>query len=167
MFRPGSLAPVDPIQVAIEAGRAIRAAALMARFPSLATLDETGAIGNLAAALRDEGMFSNPGSSPAVNSSASCGNCFRSDIQVWNKSLWVVAQHSGTVVLHYNDNNPSRFPVLEYTTIYCNHGTCPHRRPLNHACTYHGPWMGSYCYAPYWKIKGAAAQPAQWLSFMP
>jgi hypothetical protein len=32
MFRPGSPEPVDPIQVAIEAGKAIRAAALMTRF---------------------------------------------------------------------------------------------------------------------------------------
>jgi hypothetical protein len=48
MFRPGSLEPVDPIQTAIEAGKAIRAAALMARFPSIATPDETDAIDNLA-----------------------------------------------------------------------------------------------------------------------
>jgi hypothetical protein len=159
MYRPASPEPVDPMQVFTEAGKAIRAAALMARFSALATPDETDAIANLAAALRDESMFPNPASSPAVSSSASCGNCFRTDIQVWNKSLVVVAQHSGTVVLHYNDNNPSRFPVLENTTIYCNHGTCPDHKPMNRACTYHGPWMGSYRYAPHWKIKAPPPNP--------
>jgi hypothetical protein len=159
MFRPGSLQPVDPIETSLGTGKAIRAAALMARFPSIATPEEADAAGNLAATLRDEGMFPRSASDSVLSSAASCGNCFRSDIQVWNKSLIEVAQHSGTVVLHYNNDNPSRFSVLEYSTIYCNHGTCPHHKPMNHACTYRGPWMGSYRFAPHWKITAPPPTP--------
>jgi hypothetical protein len=159
MFRPGSQDPLDPIQTGIEAGQAIRAAALMVRFPFIATPEETEAIGNLAEALRNESMFPGPATDLDSNSSASCGNCYRSDIQVWNKSLVVVAQHSGTVVLHYNNNNPQRYPVLEYQSIYCNHGTCPDHKPMNHACTYRGPWMGTYRYAPHWKITAPPPSP--------
>lgn len=159
MFRPGSQQPVDPIQASVEVGSAIRASALMARFPSVATPEETDAVGNLTAILRDEGLFPNPAITPDLPYSSTCGNCFKSSVQVWHKGLVGVAQHSGSVVLHYNDNNPSRYPVLEYSTTYCNHGTCPGRKPMVHPCTYSGPWLASYRYAPHHRITAPPPTP--------
>ncbi len=171
-----SLEPVDVIQVGINAGTAIRAAALMGRVASIATPDEVAAIGDLVTHLRNYGMFPIPDSEPAISlsassesvanpsasaesSSSSCGNCFRTAIQVWNKGLAGVAQHSGTIVLHYDNNNPSRFPVLENTTLFCNHGTCPGNKPMNHAATCTGNWMGSYRNPPHEKITAAPPTP--------
>jgi hypothetical protein len=157
MFRSGDA--VDPIQASMEAGKAIQAAALMARFPSVATAEKTAAIGNLAATLRDDSLFPNPDTNPDTSSSPACGNCYKSSVQVWNKPLVVVAQHSGTVVLHYSDNNPSRVPVLQIETIYCNHGTCPQHSPMTHPCTYNGPWMGYYRFAPHYQITAPPPSP--------
>jgi hypothetical protein len=159
MFRPGSREPIDPIEASVEAGSAIRASALMARFPSIATSEETDAVSTLTAILRDDGLFPNPAITPDATYSSTCGNCFKSSVQVWHKGLVGVAQHSGSVVLHYNDNNPSRFPVLEYATTYCNHGTCPGKKPMVHPCTYNGPWLASYRYAPHYKITAPPPNP--------
>ena len=159
MYRPGSDEPIDPINAAVEAGNAIRASTLIARFPSVATPEETDAIGNLTNILREEALFPDPATTPDVTSSASCGNCFQSSVQVWHKGLVGVAQHSGSVVLHHNDNNPSRYPVLENATTYCNHGTCPGKKPMVHPCTYNGPWMGYYRFAPHYKITAPPPSP--------
>jgi hypothetical protein len=159
MFRPGSPEPVDPIQTSMDAGRAIRAAALMARFPSVATSEETEAIANLAASLRDDGLFPNAAVRSDLTPASSCGNCYRSSVQVWHKSLAVVVQHSGSVVLHYSNNNPSRTPVLEIETVYCNHGTCPHHKPMVHPCTYNSPWMSHYRFAPHHRITSPPPNP--------
>jgi len=161
-----SATPVDPIQAGIETGIAIRAAALTVRYAH-ATPEETAAIGNLAAQLRNQGMFPNPDLAVASSSSESapepesdtCGACYRTEIQVWNKGLAGVAQHSGAVVLHYNDNNPSRYPVLENTTLFCNHGTCPGHKPMNHAATCDGNWMTSYRNPPHHKITAPPPSP--------
>jgi hypothetical protein len=153
---------VDPIQAGSEAGMAIRAAALTARY-AFATPEETAAIGNLAAQLLDEGMFPNPDlevpSAAPESASDNCGACYRTEIQVWNKGLAGVAQHSGTIVLHYNDNNPSRYPVLENTVLFCNHGTCPGHKPMNHAATCKGNWMTSYRNPPHHAITAAPPSP--------
>lgn len=159
MFRQSTPDPVDPIQASVEAGQAIRAAALMTRFPSVATPEETEAIGHLAATLRDDALFPNPATDPDTTPAASCGNCYKSSVQVWNKPLVVVAQHSGSIVLHYTDNDPSRIPVLQIETIYCNHGTCPQHKPMSTPCTYNGPWMGYYRYAPHHKITAPPPTP--------
>jgi hypothetical protein len=159
-----SATPVDPIRAGIETGTAIRAAALGTRYAH-ATSEEAAAIGNLAAQLRDQGMFPNPdlaadsSSSESAPESDTCGACYRTDIQVWNKGLAGVAQHSGTIVLHYNDNNPSRYPVLENTTLFCNHGTCPGHKPMNHAATCDGNWLTSYRNPPHHKITAPPPSP--------
>jgi hypothetical protein len=159
MFRPGGESAIDPIESGIEVGRAIHAAALLARVPSAAKPEEIEALDNLATILQNEGLFPNAAVAPIVDSSSTCGACYRSSVQVWHKALAGVFQHSGTVVLHYNDNNPSRFPVLEYSTTYCNHGTCPGRRPMVHPCTYNGPWLTHYRYAPHYKITAPPPSP--------
>jgi hypothetical protein len=159
MFRQDTPDAVDPIQASSEAGQAIRAAALVARFPSVTTPEETEAIANLAATLREDGLFPNPGTNPDPTPAASCGNCYKSSVQVWNKPLVTVAQHSGTIVLHYSDNNPSRVPVLQIETMYCNHGTCPQHKPMSHPCTYNGPWMSHYRFAPHHKITAPPPSP--------
>lgn len=159
MFRPGSRDPVDPIEASMRAGRAIRAAALMARFPSVASAEETAAIANLAATLRDDGLFPNAAVRSDLTPDSSCGNCYRSSVQVWHKSLAVVVQHSGSVVLHYSNNNPSRTPVLEIETVYCNHGTCPNHKPMVHPCTYNSPWMSHYRFAPHHRITAPPPNP--------
>ena len=141
---------------------AIRAAALTARY-AFATPEETAAIGNLAAQLLDEGMFPNPDlevpSAAPESASDTCGACYRTDIQVWNKGLAGVAQHSGTIVLHYNYNNPSRYPVLENTVLFCNHGTCPGDKPMNHAATCKGNWRTSYPSPPHHAITAPPSSP--------
>ena len=159
MFRSGSLQSIDPIQSSIEAGKAIKAAALIARFPSVATQEEAEAIGNLSTILRNDSLFPTVTSDSSATPAASCGNCYKSSVQVWHKSLVVVAQHSGSVVLHYNNNNPSRFPVLEIETVYCNHGTCPGLNPMVHPCTYNGPWMSRYRFAPHARITAPPPNP--------
>jgi hypothetical protein len=159
MYRPGSQDALDPIAASVEVGRAIRAGALLTRFPSAATPEETQAVGNLVVVLREEGLFPNSAVAPAVSTSSTCGACYRSSVQVWHKALAGVFQHSGTVVLHYKDNNPSRFPVLDYSTTYCNHGTCPGHKPMVHPCTYNGPWLTYYRYAPHHKITAPPPTP--------
>src|SRR5262249_29921395 len=52
--------PTDLMPRSIDAGRAIRGAALMTRFSSTATADEAGALGQVAAALRDYGLLPQP-----------------------------------------------------------------------------------------------------------
>lgn len=156
------LSPLNPIQAGIETGMAIRAAAVTVRYAS-ATPEETAAIGGLAVQLRNQGMFPNPDvdvplSSPE-SSSDTCGACYRTEIQVWNKGLAGAAQHSGTIVLHYSDNNPSRYPVLEYTTLFCNHGTCPGDKPMNHAATCKGSWATSYHNPPHHAITAPPPTP--------
>ncbi len=159
MFRPGSTESIDPVQNSLEAGKAIKAGALLTRFPSVASAAETGAITNLTAILRESSLFPDPTQTSDATPAASCGNCFRSSVQVWHKGLVGVAQHSGSVVLHYDDNNPSRFAVLEYATTYCNHGTCPGKSPMTHPCTYNGPWISHYRYAPHHKITAPPPSP--------
>jgi len=159
MYRPGSQDAIDPIASSVEVGRAIRAGALLTRFPSAATPEETEAVGNLTAILREEGLFPNSAVAPVVSPSSTCGACYRSSVQVWHKPLAGVFQHSGSVVLHYRDNNPSRFPVLDYSTTYCNHGTCPGRKPMVHPCTYNGPWLTYYRYSPHHRITAPPPTP--------
>jgi len=159
LYRPGTLEPIDPIEKGVEVGSAIRAAALMARVPSAAKPEEIEALGNLAAILREEGLFPNAAVAPDMTAASSCGACYRSSVQVWHKSLAGAFQHSGTVVLHYKDNNPSRFAVLDYSTTYCNHGTCPGRKPMVHPCTYNGPWLTYYRYSPHHKITAPPPSP--------
>jgi hypothetical protein len=159
LFRPGSKDTIDPIASSVEVGRAIKTGALLTRFPSAATPEETEAVGNLTAILREEGLFPNSAVTPVASASSTCGACYRGSVQVWHKALAGVFQHSGTVVLHYNDNNPSRFPVLEYSTTYCNHGTCPGHKPMVHPCTYNGPWLTYYRYAPHHKITAPPPTP--------
>ncbi len=88
MYRPPSPAAVDPVEAFAEAGRAIRATALMTRFPTAASSAETGAIANLTAILREESLFPAPASLTDVVPEAGCGNCYRSSVQVWHKALW-------------------------------------------------------------------------------
>jgi hypothetical protein len=159
LYRPPTQGPIDPIESGVEVGRAIQAAALLARVPTVAKPEEVEALGNLAAILREEGLFPNADVAPIPAVSYTCGNCYRSSVQVWHKALAGIFQHSGTVVLHYNNNNPWRITVLDYSTTYCNHGTCPGRRPMVHPCTYNGPWRVSYRYAPHHKITAPPPSP--------
>jgi len=160
-----SATPTDPIQAGVEAGTAIRAAALTERYSS-ATPDEAAAIGNLAEQLRSQGMFPSPdvatvtsASEPPATGDANLPWEYRTQVEVWNKGLAGVAQHSGTIV--YDIRQAPNFvpPEIERTLIFCNHGTCPRDKPMNHAATCTGNWTAGYHNPPYEKITAPPPSP--------
>jgi hypothetical protein len=132
--------PGDSLQPFIEAGNAIRGGALLTRFPGIATANETTALGQLTAALRDNGLLPQPASiahaSEAVNASSACGWGLNY-VGLWAKSLVVVAQHSGTYVFHWFWNGSKWVP--DYGILFCNHGTCPYSSPMTLRCQYWSP----------------------------
>lgn len=162
VFRAAPTTRTGALQRAVEAGDAIRAAALMERFPSIATPQETEAISHLAAALRDDSLLPNP---PAAQTSGSVSpnlcpifNCvFQTNVQVWRKPLVVefLAEHSGSIVRHWYSTNYGLSFVFDYETVYCNHGTCPRASGMTHTCTYLGPILTYYRYPPHARINSS------------
>jgi hypothetical protein len=141
--------PSNPLQSAIEGGKAIRGSALMTRYTSIATANETGALGQLAAALRDNGLLPQAQSlahaSPSFSASAaaSCAKTWGlSYVQLWSKALAVVVQHSGTYVYHWYWNGSKWIP--HYGIVFCNHGTCPFASPMKAQCHYYSPATCGY-----------------------
>jgi hypothetical protein len=138
----------DSMQAFIEAGNAIRGGALMTRFSSVATAGETAALGQVTAALRDNGLVPQPASlahasaSLSTTSSSACGIGLNY-VALWAKSLVVVAQHSGTYVYHWywdtwtHPGHPFWHP--DYGILFCNHGTCPYASPMTRRCQYWSP----------------------------
>jgi len=160
VYRAAPTTRTGALQRAVEAGEAIRAAALMERFPSIATPQETEAISHLAAALRDDSLLPNPAAAPnsALVSPDICPllNCvYQTNVQVWRKPLVVefLAEHSGSVVRHWYSTNYGLSFVFDYETVYCNHGTCPRASGMTHTCTYLGPILNHYRYPPHATIK--------------
>jgi hypothetical protein len=154
VFRPVPSPTTDPMQRAIEAGNAIRAAALMVRFPSIATAEETDATSDLVAALRDDSLLPHPASVVTDSSPCVLVKCYyETNVQVWRKWLvYLIAQHSGSIVLHYYSSDGGLFFNFDYQTIYCNHGTCPRAKNMTHTCTFRGPVLTHYRYPPHAKI---------------
>ena len=138
----------DAMQPFIEAGNAIRGGALMTRFSSVATAAETAALGQVTAALRDNGLVPQPASlahasdSLSTTSSSACGIGLNY-VGLWAKSLAIVAQHSGTYVYHWywdtwsHPGHPFWHP--HYGILFCNHGTCPYSPPMTRRCQYWSP----------------------------
>jgi hypothetical protein len=132
----------DTLQPFIEAGNAIRGGALMTRFSSVATAAETAALGQVTAALRDNGLVPQPAAlahasaSLGTTSSSACGIGLNY-VALWAKSLVIVAQHSGTYVFHWFWNGSKWVP--DYGILFCNHGTCPYASPMTRRCQYWSP----------------------------
>jgi len=142
MSRPTPTTSADDLQPFIEAGNAVRGSALLARFSTAATANETAALTQVTAVLRDNGLLPQPASlahapdSLNTASSSACGIGLNY-VALWAKSLVVVAQHSGTVVFHWFWNG-SRW-VPDYGIVFCNHGTCPGAKPMTRRCQYYSP----------------------------
>jgi hypothetical protein len=131
----------DPLQPFIEAGNAIRGGALMTKFSSIATVNETAALKQVTAALRDNALLPQPASlahaPDTIPGPSSCGLTTLNYVGLWAKPLLVVAQHSGTFVFHWYWNG-SRW-VPHYGILFCNHGTCPYASPMTLRCHYLSP----------------------------
>lgn len=130
----------DTLQPFIEAGNAIRGGVLATRFSSIATSNETAALGQVAAALRDNGLLPQPAAlahaSSSLNTSSTCGTSLNY-VGLWAKSLFIVAQHSGTYTYHWYWNGKKWVPA--YGVLFCNHGTCPYTSPMTRRCQYWSP----------------------------
>jgi hypothetical protein len=130
------------LQPFIEAGNAIRGGALMTRFSTLATADETAALGQVADALRDNGLLPQPaalahaGASLGTSSASACGIGLNY-VGLWAKPLVIVAQHSGTFVFHWYWNGHQWVP--HYGIMFCNHGACPYTKTMKLGCQYFSP----------------------------
>jgi hypothetical protein len=151
----GPAANVDTIQASMNAGNAIRGAALMARFPSMATPDEAEAISRLGGLLREKGLLPQPesGVAPVSPSPAAARGPFASGVDLYAKPLIssLIANHSGTFVYHYYWSSGSWH--YDYGTVYCNHGTCPGAGgSMKYKCSYLTPAMGYYRYPPHARI---------------
>jgi hypothetical protein len=151
----GPAGNVDTIQASIDAGNAIRGAALMARFPSMATPDEAEAIGRLGGLLREKGLLPQPesGVATASPSPAAARGPFASGVDLYAKPLVssLIANHSGTFVYHYYWSGSSWH--YDYGTVYCNHGTCPGAGgSMKYRCSYLTPAMSGYRYPPHARI---------------
>jgi hypothetical protein len=146
---------IDPIRASVDAGKAIRAAALMARFPSSATPEEIEAVSRLGALLRDKGLLPRPESAVAYVSrgAAAAVGPFASGVDLYSKPLIssLVANHSGTFVYHYYWSGSSWH--YDYGTVYCDHGTCPGAGgSMKYKCSYLTPAMSHYRYPPHARI---------------
>jgi len=132
----------DTLQPFIEAGNAIRGGALMTRFSSMANANETTALGQVTAALRDNGLLPQPASlahasdSLGTTSASACGWGLNY-VGLWAKLLVFVAQHSGTYVFHWYWNGSKWVP--HYGTLFCNHGACPYTSSMTRRCQYWSP----------------------------
>jgi hypothetical protein len=142
MSRPIPTSTADPLQTFVEAGKAIRGGALLTRFPGVATADETAAVGQIAAALRDNGLLPQPaalahaGASLNSTSASACGIGLNY-VGLWAKPLVVVAQHSGTWIYHWFWNGSKWVP--DYGILFCDHGACPYSKTMKLGCQYWSP----------------------------
>ena len=128
MFQDTPSTTVDPIQLYSQVGNAIRGAALLARFPSIATPEEADVFNTLALNLRSNALVPIP-----LAASSAAGNLY-SRVAIWWKPTLVIAQHSGTIVRHLQGQPGHLHQRNE--TIYCNHGTCPGKATMHFKCMF-------------------------------
>jgi len=127
MFLDAPSSTPDPIQLYRQVGTAIRGAALLARFPSIATPEEADAFNTLAVNLRSNALL------PIPLAASSAGNLY-SRVAIWWKPTLKIAQHSGTIVRHLQGQPGHLHQRNE--TIYCNHGTCPAKATMHFKCMF-------------------------------
>src|SRR5262249_53333352 len=137
--------------------------------------DEAGALGQVAAALRDYGLLPQPKSlahaSPSFSASTAASgsnsalgsNWGLNYVAMWAKSLVYVAQHSGTYVYHWYWGGDHWIP--HYGIVFCNHGTCPYSAPMSRRCEYWSPpTYGYYRNPPIRVVPSGQPGPGQYHS---
>lgn len=137
---------IDAIQLAIDAGKAIRGAALLERYSSFATAAEKDALDNVARNVRNNSLF------PVPLASGCAGSAYYSRDAIWKKpTAGRLAEHSGTIVRQGACNGRGSIDWYGHT-IYCNHGTCPGKDPMKYKCMATAGPLSSPHYAPHARI---------------
>lgn len=175
MFLDTLPAGYDPFLHFQAVGRAVRAAALLGRNPSIAKSDEVAALTVLALDLRKNDLRPTTNS---IDTSAAAGGPYYQQIGVWRRTLvsfkiplpppplptvyWytVTGEHSGTVVHYFNRANPT---TSYNPTVFCNHGTCPRTGDMTLKDKWVSPGRSRWYFAPNVKAPagGFPSQKAQ------